>query len=432
MTDILYWIWFSLRYGEKYSAAEKLLASYGDPKSIYYAARNGEQDISPIESPDFFSLEEAKDIADFCHNRNITIIPLSSEYYPHPLMKIKDRPILLYARGIVPDFRRRLCVAMVGTRRISDYGERAAYAISYDLSRTGAIIISGLAKGVDSVAHRACLDSGGTTVAVLGCGVDRAYPSENRYLMDEIAERGCVISEYKPMSSPEAYHFPRRNRIISGLSSGTVVVEADTKSGAMITARNAVFQGRDVFAVPGMIGESNSSGTNLLLKQGAKAITCADDVIEVYSGTYGAVLNLDYLLNPVRANQAINGSERDASITHAKGVWTQRSKAKAEPVKIRLSDSLVKNEQPTEAKKAEKKILENIPEEKKPEKKVLKNIPEGNQGIVYSAVPEEGEISIDEIASKTSLPMNSIMASITMLEINGLCERVAGGRIRRL
>ena len=315
---------------------------------------------------------------------------------------------------------------MVGTRRITDYGERSAYTISYDLSRTGAIIVSGLAAGVDSVAHRACLDSGGTTVAVLGCGVDRAYPSENRYLMDEIAERGCVISEYKPMSSPEAYHFPQRNRIISGLSSGTVVIEADTKSGAMITARDSVFQGRDVFAVPGMIGESNSSGTNLLLKQGAKAITCADDVIEVYSGTYGAVLNLDYLSNPIRSNPAINGSERDASITRAKGMWTQRARGKNEPVKIRLSDSLKQNEADD--------VKEPVKKAEKVEKaeKTQKKIPEGNQGIVYSAVPEDGEISIDEIASITSLPMNSIMASITMLEISGLCERVAGGRIRRL
>ena len=418
MTDILYWIWFSLRFGEKYSTAEKLLQNYGDPKSIYYAARNGEEGIPQIKSPDFFSLEEAKIIEDFCHNRNITIIPLGSEYYPHTLMKIKDRPILLYARGIIPDFRRRLCIAVVGTRRISGYGERSAYTISYDLSRSGAIIVSGLAAGVDSVAHRACLDSGGTTVAVLGCGVDRAYPSENRYLMDEIAERGCVISEYKPMSSPESYHFPQRNRIISGLSSGTVVIEADTKSGAMITARSAVFQGRDVFAVPGMIGESNSSGTNLLLKQGAKTVTCADDIIGVYSGTYGAVLNLDYLSNPIRANQAINGSERDASITHAKGTWTQKGRARSEEkVQVRLSDSL----------------MEKSPErESKPAPKAQKNIPEGNQGIVYSAVPENGDISIDEIASVTSLPMNSIMASITMLEISGLCERVAGGRIRRI
>lgn len=463
MNDDLYWLWFSLRWGEKYTAAEKLLARYGSPAEIFNASC---ADLGIDDEPDFHSLDEARNIADYCGRRGISIIPLASEYYPAPLKKIKDRPILIYSRGIMPDFSRRLCVAMVGTRKMTSYGERTAYAISYDLARSGVIIVSGMASGIDSVSHRAALDAGGTTVAVLGCGVERAYPAENRRLMDEIMERGAVISEYKPMSQPAGYHFPQRNRIISGTSRGVMVVEADSRSGAMITARDAAYQGRDLFAIPGQVGEFSSNGTNLLIKEGARAVTCAEDVISIYENEYFAVLNLDYLSQPNRDKPVFGGVPDDSSISSSRVSKSRKQQSndssrppRADAQSNRPEPEAAADIQPDEPVEAEidrpnrssasaNKIV-HVNSPSKPtrvfiaseltaektktasdEKSITAGLTE-EQSEVFKHIPEQGDISIDELAVLSGLPVKKTLSAFTILEINGVCERVPGGRVKR-
>lgn len=201
--------------------------------------------------------------------------------YPARLRAIFDPPAVLYYRGRLP--RDELLVAVVGARRASAYGRNAAKMLACGLAEAGAGVVSGAARGIDSAAHEGALEGGGYTVAVLGCGVDVVYPPENGRLLAAIAERGAIISEYWPGAEPQARFFPVRNRIISGLARGVVVVEAAAKSGSLITADWALEQGRDVFAVPGSIFSATSSGTNKLAKQGAKLVTTAADILEEYN-----------------------------------------------------------------------------------------------------------------------------------------------------
>jgi DNA processing protein len=210
------------------------------------------------------------------------VIAISDPLYPPALREIYDPPVLLFARGRL-ELLGTLMIGVVGTRRASTYGTAVAERLSADLSRAGLTIASGMARGIDTTAHRAALAVGGNTVAVLGCGADMVYPSENRKLAAELIEKGLVLSEY-PMGTP-AYpqNFPVRNRIISGMSKGLVVVEGAQYSGSSITARLAMDQGRELYAVPGNITSKMSWGPNLLIKQGAKLVQDWNDIVEELS-----------------------------------------------------------------------------------------------------------------------------------------------------
>jgi DNA processing protein len=199
--------------------------------------------------------------------------------YPPHLRQIYNAPPLLYVRGRIEN-QDEWAVAVVGTRRASVYGKEAARMIASGLAGAGVTVVSGMARGIDTVAHRTCLDAGGRTVAVLGCGVDVVYPRENARLSVEIAEKGALVSEYALGTPPEGSNFPPRNRIISGLTLGTVVVEAGSSSGALITADFAAEHGREVFAVPGNVFARGSRGANELIQQGAKLVTSVTDVLE--------------------------------------------------------------------------------------------------------------------------------------------------------
>lgn len=199
--------------------------------------------------------------------------------YPEALKSIDDRPMILYVRGSLKK-EDAAAIGIVGSRKATSYGKWACEKISGDLAGLGVTIVSGMASGIDTYAHRAALDSEGRTIAVLGCGVDVVYPQKNKTLYEEISSNGAVISEFPLGTQPLPFHFPMRNRIISGLSLGIAVIEAQEKSGSLITASYAASQGKDVFAVPGNINSLYSSGTNLLIKDGAKPLLTTEDIIE--------------------------------------------------------------------------------------------------------------------------------------------------------
>ena len=204
----------------------------------------------------------------------------SSSGYPSVLAGIPDPPAILFFRGDLAGFAGKPTVAVIGSRRSSIYGRRTARALSRDLALAGVVVTSGLARGIDAEAHMGALDGGGPTVAVLGSGVDIIYPPEHEKLAERICRNGVLVSEYPPLTSPDRFNFPARNRIISGLSMGVVVVEAGEKSGTMITVNSALDQGREVFAVPGEVTRTTSRGTNRLLKEGAGLVTSVDDILE--------------------------------------------------------------------------------------------------------------------------------------------------------
>ena len=216
---------------------------------------------------------------DEAHKKGVKIITIFDNNYPSLLKEIYDPPIVLYVKGeILPCDQNAL--AVVGSRGASYYGLSCAQQFSSELARSGVTIVSGMARGIDTASHRACLDAGGRTIAVLGSGLNKIYPPENKDLFFQIAEQGAVLSQFPLNTAPLGRHFPVRNRIISGLSWGVLVVEASFKSGALITSRFALEQGREIFAVPGKMSSATSFGTNDLIKQGAKMVTNCSEILE--------------------------------------------------------------------------------------------------------------------------------------------------------
>jgi DNA processing protein len=285
MTDIQYWIGLSFVPEVGPLLSKKLLASFGSPEAVFRA------DLNDLLSVDGMTRERAENIRSFnkwditekalksTRDSDITVIGYDNSHYPEPLRHVADAPVVLYRRGDYhPDDR--FAIAIVGSRRLSEYGEGVTLRISNELSRAGFTIISGMARGIDTLSHRSALAAGGRTIAVFGSGPDVCYPAENRGLMQKIISSGCVLSEFAPGTEPRKEHFPRRNRLISGLSLGVLVIEATVKSGALITAQYALEQNKEVFAVPGRITSKNSEGTNRLIKQGARIVLDTEDIIE--------------------------------------------------------------------------------------------------------------------------------------------------------
>lgn len=314
LEDKKYWIWFSLIKGLGCVRKHKLLKKYGTPEEIYKLGKSELLKIDGIGEETVSNIIEAKNekILDYhikyMKENNIDIIHICEKNYPQLLRQIYDAPVSLYIRG-KKEILNGKNIGIVGCRECTDYGKKAAKYFAYNLSKKGMNIISGLAKGVDSYAHWGSIginielekvkncgekqtDCGkqnmecgqfkqncGKTIAVLGNGLDMIYPKENIELANEIIRSGgAIVSEYPCGTKPDKMNFPARNRIISGISQGIIVVEAKEKSGTLITVDFALEQGRDVFVVPGNINSVNSVGTNDLIKQGAKMVTCYEEI----------------------------------------------------------------------------------------------------------------------------------------------------------
>jgi DNA processing protein len=243
------------------------------------------KELSPVKQQQLTSLHSpanqarAGEILEHCQGSGTRILLSHFDDYPALLREIHDPPPLLYVRGDRLS-RDDLSLAIVGTRFASPYGLEMARRLSTAAAQAGFTVVSGLARGIDGVAHEAALLAGGRTIAVLGSGVDRIYPAEHRSLADQVTNAGMLISEFPPLARPTAAAFPRRNRVISGISLGVIVVEAPQRSGALITARLALEQGREVFAVPGPVDQASSRGCHQLLRDGAVLVECLDQVIE--------------------------------------------------------------------------------------------------------------------------------------------------------
>lgn len=261
-----------------------LTDNFGTPQAVFSATATELQTVPGITKKAaagitaFRDWERINKYLDFVENAGINIVAYKDELYPAKLLEIYDRPPLLYTKGSLK--KDDLNISIVGSRLASTYGKYTTERLSRELALLGATVVSGMARGIDSAAHRGALTAQGRTIAVLGSGLDIVYPPENKKLFAEICEKGAVVSEFPLGTPPRACNFPARNRIISGMSYGVVVVEAGEKSGSLITAKLALEQGREVFAVPGSIDSAGSRGTNKLIKQGAKLIENTDDILE--------------------------------------------------------------------------------------------------------------------------------------------------------
>ena len=443
--DILFWIWLSRRFGAGSKWYPALLERFGTPYDIY----NAEDEEIATLMPELGmkerralsnkNLDEAYEIAGYCKRGGYSMLCYDDPRYPLSYRSLSDPPVLLYYRGTLPDLQNRLCIAMVGTRRMSAYGCRMAYKIAYELAAAGVIVVSGMALGGDSVAACAALAAGGQTVAILGNGIDVAYPSEHAGFKRILEQRAFVMSEYAPGTEPNAHHFPVRNRLISGLCQGVLVIEGADKSGALITADRALTQGRDVYAIPANIDDPNAAGVNRLIRDGARVALCADDILKQYSLLYrhtagaiaGAALGkrsdcdadmLDrmgvYALSG-RGNTRVPASEIVKGVATEVTVVPAPAPAKSTPKKIK-EPSVTKTATSQKPQAAPSK-----PCEADHSSEILQSLGE-RERAVFEAIPMDHPLAIDRLQS-LGYSTGELLAALSLLEIRGLIQTLPGG-----
>ncbi len=284
MEDLLAWLTLKSLPGIGDLLGKRLIERFGSPEKVFQAPPKALMGVAGMTPPLVAALscartpDRLKEELDRAVKKNYQVVPLTDPRYPALLREIPDPPLFLYCHGRLEQDAG--CVAVVGSRRATSYGRAATRKLCRALARHGITVVSGMARGIDTAAHEGALAGGSPTVAVLGSGLERIYPPENKKLFHAIAEKGAVISEFFLKDPPMPHHFPKRNRVIAGMSLGVVVVEAARKSGSLITARLAADQGREVFAVPGSIESQKSAGTHALIKQGAKLVEDVKDILE--------------------------------------------------------------------------------------------------------------------------------------------------------
>ena len=421
MDNTVYWIWLSLACTPGTATFPRLIEKFKTAKDIYDAdIKSITRCIDPRSSDRNKlidkSLDKACEIFEFCSNKGIGMLVYGDKSYPSALKGIKSPPVMLYYRGVLPDFNKGFYVSVVGTRSISDYGRKNAFKIAYDLATVGATIVSGMAMGIDGISHAAALEAGKTTVAVLGSGIDVCYPAPHLSLARSIVKQGCILTEFPPHTPPAKSNFPIRNRIISGLSALTIVIEGKEKSGARITASYATEQGRDVYALPGNIGTEHSEITSLLLKNGAKAVTSADDIVRDYQDKYPGIINpfnlkttftvdimsvlSKYSVVAVASGDDIFPSPRKQKGNYKYPLKQQTRYAKEEREKEVVSDSVI------EAKFDSKTFN------------------------IYKKIPMEGDCSVESLMdSETNL--REVMRCLLCLEMGNFIAMLPGERVSR-
>lgn len=432
MNHLVYWVWLSLRCGAASEIGSYLLNHFSSPREVYEAT---EEELLAIDgiSEDIVSalmdrsLVFPQKIVEYCERVNVGILTLDSTNYPDRLRSIYAKPIVLYYKGKLPDIDKNVLIACVGMRKCSENGARNAYRLGKDLATAGAIVVSGMADGIDSAAQRGALAAGGHTIAVLGCGIDRVYPPKNADLMKQIAENGTLLTEYAPGTPPMGKNFPIRNRIISGLSQGTVVVEADSRSGSLITANYAEKQGKDLFAFPGTPGTAYANGTNALIRRGAKLVVCAEDVLEEYELLYpDRIFTENIILRKHRRKDSVEDfhpiAPKEETPVFEEEIPPSKEEKKRTSLKKRTEKASPVREQEMPAPTTEK-TPDSAP--------VCEN---ADHREILSVIA--GDMSAEEMIAALSAKrgeaydIGTLLAHLTIMEIEGLILAIPGGKYR--
>lgn len=383
MSALKFWVWLTEQNRLGGPARQALLEHFGSPEEVYYAEPGDLLQVEGItadqvQALENKSLDRAQSILEECARKDIFLLTAQDALYPQRLKNIYDPPLLLYGRGSMPLFDEEAAVAVVGTRSCSPYGIRTAERFGFEMSKQGGLVVSGLARGIDAASQLGALRAGGLTAAVLGCGVDVVYPPENDRLYEDVAASGVLLSEYPPGAEPFGWHFPARNRILSGLCLASLVVEAPEKSGALITAATALEQGRDVFAIPGPLDAEGSVGCNRLIRDGAGLATESWDILREYQSRYPHKLHPDgEKLPPLPKKSEIFYPERSKKPKVASsGLPVINVRRNAEG----LTDDQIK---------------------------------------VLRILDDKEPMLTDDIALRANVPVRRILSAVTMLEIDG-------------
>lgn len=384
-----YWIWLAELPELTNQARLALLRHFGTPENAFYADA-GEILLTEgitraqAEALDNKSLAAAERVLEDCRRLGLRILTFQDAEYPNRLRNIYDPPFLLYVRGRLPLVDEEPVITVVGTRTCTPYGETCGEKLGYGLAKGGAVVVSGLARGVDAAATRGALRAGGVPIGVVGGGVDVVYPPEHRYLYEDVAAAGALLSEYPPGTEPDRTHFPVRNRIMAGLAVATVVVEAPLRSGALITANTALEQGRDLFAVPGPIDAPASAGCNRIIRDCGFIVTEARDVLERYAERFPDKLRLE--------------EAREEPETLGYQARRERAEApKAAPPPLSVSGSSLTDD----------------------------------QIALLRALSDEEPRLVDDLIEETGIPARRVLSALTLLELDGHVTQHTGKRYTR-
>lgn len=399
MAALKYWVWLSMQAVAK--TAQRLLEHFSSPEEVFFADKSDYSKVTGITEREITRLEDknlsaARMAMDRCTQLGVSIMTINDASYPERLRNIFDPPAVLYVKGTLPHIDEEPVVAIVGTRECTPYGVRAAKRIGFELAQSGCIVASGLARGIDTAAAEGALGGDGLVLGVIGNGIDIIYPPENGRLYARVADNGALISEYPPGSPAYKSHFPARNRLLSGLSSGVTVVEAPRKSGALITASRALEQGRDIFAVPGNIDSPACEGSNELLREGAMAAISGTDIAGIYAAQYP-----DRIRKPTRRFNEFERSEKH-----------EKSAQISAPVQEQNGD-------------VNKKVID-IPEKLEyiDVVKLAEGLSDDEKSIVMAIGTEK--MHADEIVRASGIASHRVLSILTMLEISGTVTQLPG------
>lgn len=400
MAAVNYWLWLNTRKGVGQRGILRLLDYFGSPERVYFALREDFEPIAGLSAQTVDSLmdksmEESDAILGRCDELGVQIMTIQDSDYPERLRQLDDPPVVLYILGHRIRFDEEAAFGIVGSRTPSAYGQEVAPMLGLELARHGALLVSGIAQGIDSLALRGALKGGGRVVSVLAGGVDVPYPRENRYLYQDVAAVGALISEYPPGTRHKGEHFPIRNRLISGLSLGVVAVECTRFSGTMLTINHAVEQNRDVCAVPGNIFAPMSQGPNWLLQQGARPVTSGEDILMGYWDQFPQKLVHAPAMDPDQMRERLGSPPK-----------TPKEAAKPEP------PPEPKEEKPKRPKVSLAQQRERFTDD---------------QLVVLHAMLE-GVDTADELVDRTQIPARRVLSALTMLQVDGAAEQRPGGR----
>lgn len=399
---LLHWIWFAELKGISLLHKHRLLERFSDPEELFRMSDHtlrglglDEKEQAALQDKNLWKAEQ---IFARCRQRDIGILAFMDSAYPKRLRNSPDAPVLLYYRGVLPDWDAVPTIGVVGTRKASPYGLQVAHQMGGQIAACGGLVVSGGAFGGDTAAMQGALAAECPVVGVLGCGVDVVYPLSNRKLFEKVVENGCLISEYPPGTGAMSWHFPARNRIISGVSNGVLVVEAPERSGALITARYALEQGRDIFVVPGNINTPTCVGSNALLQDGATPVFSGWDVVSGYEFLYPGKVRKG------RFDALYTGEETLARVAE-------------KPVRIE------KNTNKTE--KTEKIPVDNG--EKTPYDKKRPALGPEEQAVLACLTENPREPA--QLLAELDMPSGKVLSILTMLTVKGYVQKHPGGGV---
>ena len=414
---LVHWIWFAHRPGVTDRMKLVLLQHFQDPEEMYFAGAGAFDHIEGLtaearEAMQDKDLTAAEETLEICQRERLHLLTFRDAAYPARLKNIADPPVLLYCKGTLPDLDGNPVIAVVGTRKASAYGLTTAKRMGYQIGKCGGIVVSGMAYGIDGMAMAGALTAGATVVGVLGCGADIVYPPSNKALFRDTESYGCILSEFAPGTPPAKWTFPKRNRIMAGLSCGVLVVEAPEKSGALITARQALDQGRDVFTVPGNIDVPSFAGSNQLLRDGAIPVFSGWDVVSEYEALFPDKIRKGGSVPRQRAypDEVLRSSQEEKP-----------------PAKVAQKPGKPKKKQP-EPEKCNKKVIDK--ERSAPYIDLNDKLSKlsADEKTIAEAL-KNGERLVDDVIAEIGMTTGKVLALLTMLELKGILRRLPGKRI---